>query len=265
MIVSSFKRWFWLFACLGWGATSNLVVGQQIVVDSAASALEAVIVEKYFSAMNSKEIPVGYPRDGVSYRIYVDLREGYTLQAVFGNEQHELRIESSAPFFNVLKGGAEVGNKVDERMFSTSAAAFDSWISMGAASRVHSAVLKAEDADGSILNYDGLNITDGLKKDFVAGTVYYGIAPTAFDAVYGNESVFKTNNGSWANYVGVRGADKKRNQILIAQLTTTGSLHFCLNIQIADLHGKKIQFVAKNPSEKQFAFSGLEQTIIAGQ
>lgn len=235
----------------------------QVAADTVAHGLEAVEVERYFSAPAGTVPPQGYPLGATTYRIYIDLQEGYTLQAVFGDTKHELRFEGGSPFFNVGNGGAEVGNRINERSFATEPTAFDSWVSMGAATHLHVGVPLAEDSDGSLLStYKQLAVADGLKAgEDIMGTIYAGSFISAFDANYEQTATIVCSNGMWGNWVGVSGFNRTENKILIAQLTTTGRFHFCLNIQIADKNGKKVQFVAKNPEAGQQVFSGLEQII----
>jgi hypothetical protein len=70
-----------------------------------AQGLEDIIVEKYYisdandATVNSAGgvLPVG----SVTYRIFVDMLPNYILQSVYGDPNHELRIQTSTLFFNV--------------------------------------------------------------------------------------------------------------------------------------------------------------------
>lgn len=75
-----------------------------------------------------------------------------------------------------------------------------------------------------------LNVTDGLLPHKpVSEIVNFNFNPTYLRKVRGN--FIETTNGAWAVLGGTKGVTD-RNLFLIAQLTTTGSLAFRLNLQI---------------------------------
>ncbi|MFM7900967.1 MAG: hypothetical protein ACKPAD_03180 [Bacteroidota bacterium] len=77
---------------------------------SFAQGLEGIVVEKYYisnandASVNSTGgvLPVG----SVTYRVFADLAPGYQFQAVYGDANHELRLETTTLFFNNEDRGA---------------------------------------------------------------------------------------------------------------------------------------------------------------
>src|SRR5262245_5830837 len=73
-----------------------------------AQGLEGIIVERYYVSNTADSIGAANPAnaDGnlpvgsVTYRIYVDLVSGYTLQAVYGIPGHVLKFTTTTVFFN---------------------------------------------------------------------------------------------------------------------------------------------------------------------
>jgi hypothetical protein len=71
---------------------------------SAQVGLKEVFVEKYYTLAKNdyqKNNVSGAKEKGlVTYRIYVELDSGYTLQAVYGMPSHPLKMSSSKVFYN---------------------------------------------------------------------------------------------------------------------------------------------------------------------
>ena len=222
------------------------------------SALEGIIVEKYYVSDGKEHFDTTggeFPKGAVTYRIYVDMKPSYTLQAVFGVANHKLTIATTTSFFNNVKEGNGTGDKIYSKNINNNTVAFDSWLTMGAATESHNGVLLTEDTDGSIINRDCFKKADGLKKEKIKPVTYFGIDPDFFNTS-NKESVFTTNNGSWAIFGGIKGSTET-NKVLIAQLTTDGKLSFELNVQIGTPTGASIQYVARNPENKELPFKQL--------
>lgn len=221
-----------------------------------STALEGVIVEAYYV---SDTLDVTDEDGGlldtcsVTYRIFVDMKPGYELQAVYGNENNLLQLQTSTVFFNNEDRGEEAGDLIGDGNLEDNTVAVDSWVSMGAASESHFAVLKENDMDGSIVggaNNDGgsegidggllvndndfagipLTEADGLVEAEVPTVTVVGLDLE----VFGDENaggLFETNGGAWSVLEGVQGIDDD-NVVLVAQITTQGEFSFRLNLQL---------------------------------
>lgn len=243
--------------------------------------LEGVIVETYYisDANDATDTDGGsLPEGSVTYRVFMDLAEGYELQAVFGNEAHTLNIGTSTTFFNNEDRGEQTGDAIPENRLDENTVALDSWLGMSGASGIHLGVPKAMDTDGSIVggtNNDGGSegVADGLmvNQDPLAGIplttadgLIEGDVPTVtvvgLDlAMFGDENdgpLFTSNGGAWSVLEGVQGPTDD-NIVLVAQLTTDGDLSFELNIQLGTPDGGTEQFVASNASGDETFFNAL--------
>lgn len=229
------------------------------LLEADKQALEGIIVENYYTNNIQDKLDTAggaLPAGAVTYRIYVDMKPGYTLQAVFGITNHPLTISTTTKFYNNLLFGSGTGDKIDNKKINNSTLAFDSWLTISAANKTQNGILLTEDTDGSLLNLSCFNKVDGLQTGKVMPLTFFGIDPGFFnDAKSGN--TFTTDNGSWAIFGGLKGATES-NKVLIAQLTTDGKLSFELNVQIGTPKGASVQYVAKNPVEKEIKFDGLK-------
>lgn len=232
------------------------------LTENDRNAVEDIIVEKYYTSTkeDQKDTVGGFLQEGsVTYRIYVDLKAGYHLQAVYAVPKHEFFLKTTTKFYNNKEGGAQSADQINDKHINDNNVALDSWLTIGVADEKRFGVLKTEDKDGSILKRKGLDKTDGL---YLAGQtqklLLFGLDLAFFD----NEkdaSFFHSSNGSWATIGGgkAQGEMKEGNKILIAQLTTTGKLSFELNLQVGAPNGAVIQFVAKNPEGKEIVSKHL--------
>jgi len=236
-----------------------------------SDALEGIIVERYYisDANDATDTDGGSLVSGsITYRIFVDMKEGYNLQAVFGDLAHELGIETTTEFFNNEDRGETTGDQMKPNYLDDNTVALDSWLSLGAATEDHFGIPKTEDTDGSVV---GGNNNDGGSEGVSGGLLVNadscsGIPLTTADglidsippeitlvgldlAVFGDENAgpsFITSDGAWAVLGGVKGPTAE-NKVLIAQITTDGELSCRLNIQmgIIDAPGpiNVVQFV----------------------
>ncbi len=229
-----------------------------VPTDLDKSALEGIIVEKYYIAdsKDSKNKEGGsLPKGSVTYRIYVDLKPGYNMQAVYGGRIHDLRIETTTEFFNNTYSGETTGDQIDSKKINENTVALDSWVTIGAATNSHFGILKSDDKDGSIIKRKGLDEADGLIAGKISPVTYYGLDLGFFQKTE-KASLFSSNDGSWVIFGGMKGPTEA-NRILIAQLTTDGKLSYELNIQVGNPTGDSFQFVAKNPEGTEIQFDGL--------
>jgi hypothetical protein len=195
------------------------------LTDDDKKSLEGIIVEKYYVNDGSQKDTSStnpLPKGAVTYRIYVDMKPGYTLQAVFGVTNHELNLKTTTKFFNTYNGGDATGDKIDDLKINNPNVAFDSWITMGAATDEHFGIPKTEDTDGSIIKTKGFEKVDGLIKAKIKPVTYFGLDLTFFNNIKDATS-FTTDNASWAIFGGIKGPTDD-NKVLIAQLTTDGKL-----------------------------------------
>jgi len=232
---------------------------------SAGQGIDSVIVERYCV------VDTGFPSAGpaaagdgrlVTYRIFIDLAPGYTLQMVYGDERHRLRISTTTAFFNDLRNGVKYADRLEADQLNTFPLAMDSWLTLGPASNGHWGVPKDLDPDGSVIECPpyparppdprdmdpegaALDLQDGLiTADTLKEIVTFRLDPGYLGKVRG--SMIETTDGAWAVLGGVRGITE-RNIVLIAQITTTGELEFLLNLQLGTPDHRAEKYVPHDP------------------
>jgi hypothetical protein len=257
---------------------NTLIKKQSMVAPTPTGGLENIIVETYYVSdiKDSTDTNGGHLEPGsITYRIYVDMAPGYNLISVYGVYEHPLYIATTTGFFNNQMFGQVNGNQINNTKLSKNTVALDSWLSMGAASKFHLGVLKTADPDGSILgggHNDGGSaaIAGGLLTNTTADlTVSDGLIPSpALPQLFNanidlapfdgdnTSSRFAIQDGLWAVLGGVQGPTAD-NQVLIAQITTTGQLTFELNVQLKSPDGSGVSYVASNPTGNEIQFAGL--------
>jgi hypothetical protein len=247
-----------------------------------AQGLENIIVETYYISdandatmdADGGTLPVG----SVTRRIYVDMLPGYKFQAAYGVPAsgdalgHELRIATTTQFFNNIDRGA-TSPTYTKAQAKNNTVMLDTWLSAGAACSGNFGVLKSADdgvatnvnSDDVLLNnaaeigvplteQDGLLLVTGSSPLNV--TTLGGVESQAalyFDAENAG-SVFSTFDGAWSALAGATGPNPETNQVLIAQITTDGTLTFELNIQIGTPAGGVERYVAANPVAEEILF-----------
>jgi hypothetical protein len=254
---------------------------------AAQPGLQSILIEPYYvtskddrQAINSS----GLLEDGaVTYRIYVDLEPGYRFQAAFGSPDHPLEIASDHVFFNHNHSGNTYPNVIPERDLSKNIALLDSWVTAGAAAENHLGIPRKFDflaQDGMLSFEDGylkntykasaddmspltlpLANCDGLaRSEKIPTTTLYNIDSLswAMSSVSRAKRLY-VDNGAWACMGrGAAGADSlSGNHVLIAQITTAGSLDYKLNIMIGTPDGKSIQYVYANPQDREVLHPAL--------
>ncbi len=243
---------------------------------SFAQGLEDIIVETYYvsDANDATDTDGGsLPAGSTTYRIYVDMAPGYEIQAVYGNNDHLLKIETTTEFFNNEDRGEEFGDAIGLNRFDDNTVALDSYVTMGAPTAATLGVLKTEDTDGAVANGDGFlqnadpaaGIPISVQDGMIPGSLPSGVLSVGLDL-----SMFADANdgtpflsgagvdggGAWSVLEGVVGPTAE-NRVLIAQITTDGDLSFELNIQIGAPGGGSEQYVAANPIGTEQLFAGL--------
>lgn len=225
------------------------------------SALEGIIVEKYYTANALDSIDAKLPKGSVTYRIYADLKPNYFLQTIYGDTRHPLNIKTTTKFYNNRECGAVIGYNVYYLNLNNPNFAVDSWLTINSASSQYAGVMLSEDSNGSLLKNKKFEKADG----FVSGNLPV-IKPFNIDLnFFDNDTTashFTTDNGAWAAFSGIRcGASgpTASNKILIAQLTTDGVISFDLNMQLGTPDGNSLRFVYKDaePLEGEVVFTPL--------
>ena len=239
--------------------------------------LEGIILEKFYISTkedNSKPELSGHLAPGsITYRIYVDLKPGYTFQAAYGTPNHELYIKSTNLFYNHVEYGADYPNRIPLRTYSRNTSRLDSWLSVGGAGENQIGVLKSEDDTLNVFKTSGaylknhskkmgvsLEVVDGMKEQYnLTFPTFYQMDSTIKGlGTITNTNTISTNNGAWASMgKGSQGADSLSNKVLIAQLTTDGKLSYQLNLLIGTPDGKSEKYVAHNPIEGEFTHPDL--------
>ena len=246
----------------------------------AQNGLEKIIVEKYYiaKAADSDGSVGALPVGSTTYRVYVDMLPGYRFQALYGNADHTLKINSSNSFFNNEDRGATTANAIASAQLKNNTVALDSWFSVGASAGGQFGVLKSEDNDGKNLltlnsllknneaamgipltTQDGNMTVTGKQPEAVT---FVGFDPSGgvFDATSQQGNSFQTNDGAISALNGATGPTAE-NRVLIGQFTTNGVFTFELNIQIGTpTPGVSEKYVASNPVNGEFSIPSLIQS-----
>ncbi len=234
-----------------------------------AQAIDSVFIEVF----NVRESAIAGEPDLVTYRIFVDLAEGFELQMVYGDDHHSMRIETTTEFYNSLTHLVKYADRIDPAWLSDPNDALDSWLTMGAIGDRYMGVPKSLDSDGSILDCpppsiadptlgsgplrsrDPLCPVDGMiEVPEVKEVINFKHEPGYLGKYRGG--LVETSDGAWAVLGGVKGVTD-RNIILIAQVSTTGSLSFKLNLQVETPDHKPVRYVANDAREGEVLFNGL--------
>jgi hypothetical protein len=233
-----------------------------VLTHNDSLALENVIVEKYYVSDSTDYADTTggiLPKGSITYRIYIDMKPGYSLMMVYGDKKHELFLKTTTVFFNNTYCLAMTGFNIHYKEINENSVALDSWLTLGAASRIHTGILKTDDTDGSILKRASLSKADGLTNGTTPSFKMYNLDMNFFKDKK-DASLFSTNNGAWYCTEGAKGPTTD-NRVLIAQLTTNGTLSFELNVQLRTPAKGAVKFVARNPESSEIIpeiqFKGL--------
>jgi chitodextrinase len=238
------------------------------------TGLEKIIVEKYYVSTTADSIgSIGtLPVGSVTYRVYADMLPGYRFQALYGNSDHPLKINSTKAFFNNEDRGATTANAIASAKLKTNTVALDSWFSVGASATGQFGVLKSEDnGAANLLTLNsllkntaasmGIPLTtqDGNMSGSPEAVTFVGFDPTGgiFDATSLVGNSFSTSDGAISALNGATGPTSE-NRVLLGQFTTNGVFTFELNIQIGTpTPGVSEKYVAKNPINGEFSIPSL--------
>ncbi len=248
-----------------------------------------VVVERYYvSDANDATDTLGnitLDPGTVTYRVYVELKPGSKLRAIYGDLNHPIKIESTLPFYNNEdRPNAVFGYQLNKNWFDDNATiALDSWLTLGVAAfqstTQYFGVLKAEDNDGSFIG--GTNNTGGTA--LISGGILNNNDPTASPVLsVADGYMVSTNNlGQWLDvgFKNIAGADTTvfgllntgtsfisyasrlqqnnsvtppvGNKVLVGQFTTKGDLSFKLNLELEEPSATGtsiVKYVADNNS-----------------
>lgn len=260
----------------------TLIIGLVAFTTIARSqnGLEQIIVEKYYvsNAADAAGTIGTLPEGSVTYRIYADMLPGYRFQALYGNPDHALKINTTTTFFNNEDRGAKTANAIASAQLKNNSVALDSWFSVGAAAAGQFGVLKTEDngaanllpiiSNSMLKNNDataGLALTaqDGIMAGSPEAVTTIGFTTELdiFDATSQAGGSFITNNAAISALSGAVGPTAE-NRILLGQFTTDGIFSFELNIQIGTpTPGVSEKYVAKSPLTGEISIPTL--TLVA--
>ncbi len=246
----------------------------------AQNGLENVIVESYYvSDLNDANNSIGtLPVGSKTYRVFVDMRQGYRFQAMYGVTGHPFTVSTTTTFFNNEDRGATTPNGINTPFWNDGTVGLDSWFSVGSAGNGHIGVLKADD-DGvsnilmpnSLLQnndpWAGIALTsqDGIILGTPEAVTFVGINNTGngdlgvLDGTSQVGGLFTTSNGSVASLNGSYGDSATTNRVLVGQFTTDGCFEFHLNIQIGLPNGSSQyeNYVATAPNGNEILASFL--------
>ncbi len=241
---------------------------------SLHAQIEKVIVEKYYISDSIDETDTTgsvLPAGSKTYRIYIDLMPGSKIKKIYGDVNHALKISSTATFFNNSVDGQSFAKDFSKNRYLENTVALDTWLTLGqttkVAAKTHFGILKDQDADGSFIggaNNDGgsavistglmintdplagipLTSADGMDTMMVVPTSWanYGIVDlisgidsTIFGSVVIDSQFVSYDAGLQCS--GAAGVIPDSNQVLVAQLTTTGDISFELNLEVEQFDG----------------------------
>jgi len=233
------------------------------ITDEDKTSLENVIVERFYVADSLDYLDTlngRLDKGAVTYRIYIDLKPNYWLQAVYGSSTHPMIIQTTTRFFNHKLGGV-IGYNLNLKYLNAGNILLDSYLTLNSACDRFAGVILEDDKDS----------TDFLprrkvfhKRDGFANGNLPLIKPFNLDQGFFNNDTtakfFSVNNGALAGFSGVKAGamgPTKDNKILIAQLTTNGKLSFELNIQVGTPSGGVVKYVARKPIEGEIQYDKL--------
>ena len=274
--------------------SKNLLIGLGILCLNAvayAQGLEGIVVEKYYKA-NSADVANAIENGAVTplttgsvtYRIYVDMASGYKFNSLFGSTAHNLKVNSTAGFYNDPTFGVSINpGTISSTNIRKETAMLDSYFTTGGAGGGKVGVLKTEDNDGSIGNAQGVlannpggcfglpitgtNSQDGMMPLTISPATYIGpnllgsaSSLDVLDQINGNAILLTAH--AIAALGGVYGPTST-NMVLVAQFTTSGDLTFELNLQLQNTTtGAAENYVASNPTGNELTHASLTRGII---
>lgn len=225
------------------------------------AGIDSLVIECYYQAdandnANEDGGPMGV--GATTYRVYLDMKPGFTVKSVFGTDLNRLKISTTSVFFNNEDRGEELGTLIENNRLDENTVALDSWVTIGGASDEHMGVFKVNDTDGSLLLYPNdegllantppselyepsLDSLDGMVPNITPPSI--SLSPGLDLEIFGDENLggefivggedYEGTGDTWFVGEGVMGVDSL-NQVLIGQFTTDGELSLELNVTTND-------------------------------
>jgi hypothetical protein len=207
---------------------SVLLFGIAFLTQLCVAQVEGVFVERI-------------PGSGglTTYRLFIDLEPDHVLQTIYGDTKHTLTLSTTTTFLNDSVAGVPFGEQLKTSSLKAGLGWSDSFLAFGFASDSHKAVPMHLDNDGSILQCSEPRSArcekDGLTPaERVPSTANLNVATGYVNSVKG--SLIQTDDGGWGVLGGVKGSTPE-NLVLVAQLTTDGTLSYALNVQVREPNG----------------------------
>jgi hypothetical protein len=233
-----------------------LLLGVLLVFSSTllfSQGLEDIIVEKVPVTAAALANDPNLPANAIAYRIFVDMAAEYEMQAVFSLDAHEMILQTTTSFYNNADFGGTSGKEIPNSLLTGNPAlAFDSYITIDAATNSRVGILRSEDTgDGTV---DGLTTGTALALQTVGEDFSVPFGTESFSGKFSTTSgIYNVNGGEQGTTV--------TNRVLIGQFTTDGVFSFELNVQIR-LKGTTTleRYVASNPSGNEILFTKLNYT-----
>jgi hypothetical protein len=228
------------------------------LLEKYAHGLEGIIIEPYYlhSGNDCKDdTTLSIAGGNVTYRVFIDMAPQYRLQAIYGIEKHPFVIKTTTSFYDNIDFGSKVGIDITEENLIKCNVAFDTWLTLGAASKSNLGVLKEEDSTGSVLFYDGLRNQDGMVPSENMPVIQYYVRDFTLDNTLGS-ATFRLNDAVIAVKNGITGLSGE-NRVLIAQITTDGAISLIMNVQVITPDARVIRYVAENPAKNEIQYNGL--------
>jgi hypothetical protein len=251
--------------------------------NSFAQGLQGIVVEKYYKAnaadvanatSNSAVTPL--TTNSITYRVYVDLADGWKLNNIWGNSAHPLTVNTTTAFFNDPNNGVAVnGGGTSLNNYRTNTTFLDSYLTFGNVCTGKLGILKSEDTDGTVgaltagllVNNPGGCFGDPImgtsgKDGLVAGshqaltTLGLPTSLNVFDQT--NGGAFSMNGGAIGLLAGLQGPTGSGNKILIGQFTTDGVFTFALNLQVKNVTTNAVEdYVSSAPTGSELTMASL--------
>lgn len=265
----------------------KLIMGFALLIagtfGAMAQGVEGFMVEKFYvtnAADNAGSGSTGtpLPAGSVVWRFYVDMAAGWELQSVYGDPNHELRIQTSTAFFNNIDRGEAYSHQINGGQMVNNTNYIDSYLALGGASSNRLGVMKSEDDNTNNIAFAGgyLQNNDpsaGFPLTTRDGATATTITPVSITAAGINVDVFgpgqspvpgttfSTTSGAWATTASCVGPTAT-NRVLIAQITSDGVLTYSFNVQVRNISTLAVEnYVPSNAVGTEIVLPALAGTV----
>jgi hypothetical protein len=262
----------------------NIIIEKYYISDTADAAKADAEIDQYNSENGTSLPPGALPVGSVTYRFYADLKPGYKLLAVYADEtrSQSMIFTTTTSFYNHLSGSLSPVPGTSKAAIKNNLLALDTYFSLGGVAIGNYGILKTADngvannvtstgnANGVLLNADPdmgipLTVRDGMIGGTgVVAASFAGFSGLTHDAFMDGTVIsnsLKLLDGSVFSVDGAMGSDTT-NRILIAQVTTNGTLHYEFNLLLKDsLHNGEF-YVASNPEVGDVLFTPLKGDLV---